>query len=105
MIVLFEEVVRLVRKDGKTLEQLALKTGEEAGELAEAVLCYGQVPGTTYKAGHLKERGHLVEECADVMLAAAATAMRATDGDLDLLIYWLEKKLAKWERVIEEVLP
>lgn len=104
----FDEILRIVKLDGKSRSQLVMKVSEEAGELAEAMLCYEGAPGTAYKDGFKKETGHVYEECIDVIICAAAVAFRTMEsagGSPDLLLWHLHKKLVKWERVVTEVAP
>ncbi len=106
LVAIFAETKRITMIDDKTVTQLALKTSEETGELAEAALCFGDAPGTKYKDPHKHDLDHLVEEAADVILCAAATAIKALAEigySAEFLLTQIERKQEKWERVVKEV--
>jgi len=79
-------------KEGKSVQELALKCTEEVGELAQAVLSFTGASGSKYKK--LKEE-HIVEELADIFLVdlALVARMGVSKEDFKLII---EKKLLKW---------
>jgi len=79
-------------KEGKSVQELALKCTEEVGELAQAVLSYTGASGSMYKK--LTEE-HIVEELADIILVDLAlfARMGMTKEEFKLII---EKKLQKW---------
>lgn len=86
--------------DMKNAVELALKTAEETGELAEAVLSLTGAPGNAYKK---KTEDDVLEEAADVVLCAMATAFRMIP-DLSQA-RWdgaLLRKIEKWERKCKE---
>jgi len=61
-------------KEGKNLLQMALKCGEEYGELSQAVLSYTEAPGCAYKG---KTQADVAEEIADVFIVDVAMAVKA----------------------------
>lgn len=91
---LFELIQRLSLKDKKTLAQKALKTAEETGELAKAVLPFVNAPGNTHKFSDQKK---ITQEVADVVLSALSVGFNAgatMDDIIDMLWlkaeYWAE---------------
>lgn len=68
---LHDFIKELSIKDKKTLLQKALKTAEECGELAKAVLPYEEAPQSLHKFSDQKK---ILEECADVILCALSVA-------------------------------
>jgi NTP pyrophosphatase (non-canonical NTP hydrolase) len=61
----------LSKADKKTLLQKALKTSEEVGELAKAVLPYENAPSTNHR---FSDKENILEEVADVILCALSVA-------------------------------
>jgi NTP pyrophosphatase (non-canonical NTP hydrolase) len=61
----------LSEADKKTLLQKALKTAEEVGELAKAVLPYENSPSTNHR---FSDKENILEEVADVILCALSVA-------------------------------
>lgn len=99
---IFRSIQDITHLEQKTLEQLALKTCEESGELAQAVLSYTKAPGCAYKA---KTRVHVDFEAVDVIICAAATLFKdSTSPTPETLESYLcdlfETKLQKWKDAI-----
>jgi len=95
---LFEEIKTITNQDHKTLEQRALKTSEETGELAQAVLSYVKASGTSYKN---LGKGDIVEESVDVFLCAIAMAIHADDSlTADKFLDYVNLKMEKWKSKI-----
>lgn len=80
----------------KSTQELALKTGEETGELQQAVLSVTEAPGCKYKN---KTWEDVDEEAVDVVICALATCLKG-DGNLTKLLPIFEKKIQKWKEVI-----
>lgn len=91
-----DAIRRTVPLDGKTLEQLTLKLGEEYGELVQKVLIHCQADGTQYRDPVSREG--LLEEIADVHICLYAVAYRMgfTDVEID---EWVRNKIQKWRKV------
>jgi NTP pyrophosphatase (non-canonical NTP hydrolase) len=68
---IFDYIAALSAKDKKTLTEKALKTAEEVGELAKAVLPFDNVPTTTHR---FVTSERILEETADVILCALSVA-------------------------------
>ena len=79
-------------KEGKSLQEMALKCSEEVGELAQAVLSFTGAKGCEYK--ELKKE-HVIEEIADVFLVNIAMAARLDITKEELKIE-IARKLEKW---------
>ena len=97
---IFQEIARITRDEEKNLLQLALKTSEETGELAQAVLSFTQAPGCAYKN---KTARDVEEEAVDVILCAAATLFKTNDINRYVpysLTSLFEIKLKAWEEKI-----
>ena len=99
---IFGDVLHLIQeitdRERKSLMELALKTSEETGELAQAVLSFMKAPGCAYKG---KTREDVDEEAVDVIICAAATLFRnqvRTNAELRMVF---QKKLDAWQRKIE----
>ncbi len=69
-------------KDTKTLSQKALKTTEEVGELAKAILPFDGAHGTNHR---FVNKENITEECVDVILCALSIAysLGSTDSSLE----------------------
>jgi NTP pyrophosphatase (non-canonical NTP hydrolase) len=82
-------------KDKKTLSQKALKTCEEVGELAKAVLPFDSAPGTNHR---FIDRDKILEEIADVYLTniSIAYSLDFTDEEIYDMI---QKKAMKWQEI------
>lgn len=92
------DIAAVTSLEEKTLEQLTMKTQEEVGELAQAVLSFTKAPGCAYKN---KTREDVDEEAVDVILCAAATLFRnqvRSHPELEELIY---RKIDAWKQKIE----
>lgn len=92
---LLKEIKRLSQKEPKTLEQMALKLSEEAGETAQAVLSYQKASGSNYKQLGLED---VKEECIDALLVSLAMFYKMSD-DEDLYDL-IRKKITKWDSKI-----
>jgi NTP pyrophosphatase (non-canonical NTP hydrolase) len=89
------EIHRIVRDvERKSLQELALKTGEEVGELQEAVLGVTGAAGCGYKG---KTYDDIAEEAVDVVICALATALKSGRVAPNDLIAVFQKKMRKWE--------
>jgi NTP pyrophosphatase (non-canonical NTP hydrolase) len=82
----------LSNRDPKTLLQKALKTTEEVGELAKAVLPYENAPQNTHK---FSDKQKILEEVADTMLGAISVAYNL-GLDTDQIESMLWKKAEYW---------
>jgi NTP pyrophosphatase (non-canonical NTP hydrolase) len=82
-------------KDRKTLSQKALKTCEEVGELAKAILPFDSAPGTNHR---FIDRDKILEEIADVYLTniSIAYSLNFTDEEITEMI---QKKAVKWQEI------
>ena len=97
-----EHIARLNNIDKKSLEQIALKTSEETGELAQAVLSYCKASGTEYKG--LTEQ-NVIDESADVVICAISLVLHVykqihEEKALDKFLDAIEDKMSKWESKI-----
>ena len=90
-----DHIKRLTKNDTKTLSQKGLKTSEEVGELASAILPYEDAHGTTHR---FIAKENILEEVADVFLTSRSIAydLGFTDEDIDQMI---ERKMLKWEEL------
>lgn len=90
-----EYIKSLSLNDKKTLSQKALKTCEEVGELAKAVLPFDSAPGTNHR---FIDRDKILEEIADVYLTniSIAYSLNFTDEEIDDMI---QKKAVKWQEI------
>ena len=82
----------LSKKDKKTLEQKALKCGEENGELADKVLAYVSAPQSLHKVVTKQE---ILEESVDLTLTAMSIPM-SMGFTFDDFYEMMEKKCNKW---------
>jgi len=94
----FDEIIKEIasittRVEKKTIQELALKTSEEVGELAQAVLSVTSAPGCRYKQ---KTWDDVDEEAVDVVICAFATALKGAP-DPERLKTIFERKMAKWK--------
>ena len=85
----------LSENDKKTLSQKALKTCEEVGELAKAVLPFDSAYGTNHR---FINRGKILEEIADVFLTniSIAYSLGFTDEEISDIIV---KKSERWQEL------
>jgi len=79
-------------EDKKSLTQKALKTTEEIGELAKAILPFENAAGTLHR---FTDRSNILENVADVYLSAISIAygMGYSDEDIENMI---QRKARKW---------
>ena len=77
------------------IERRGLKLGEEAGELADALLDATKPGGMTQK-----NIEHVIEEAADTLIIAVDIAL--TFGTREDLSQMIDKKLEKWKTQIAE---
>lgn len=90
-----EYIRNLSIQDKKTLSQKALKTCEEVGELAKAILPFDSAPGTNHR---FIDRNKVLEEIADVYLTniSIAYSLGFTDEEIEDMI---QKKSVKWQEI------
>ena len=90
-----EFIKQLSLNDKKTLSQKALKTCEEVGELAKAVLPFDSAHGTNHR---FVDREKILEEIADVHLTniSIAYSLGFTDEEINDMVY---KKTIKWSEM------
>ena len=89
-------------KDKKTLSEKALKTTEEVGELAKAVLPYDSAPGTNHR---FSDKYKILEEVADIYLTTSSIAysLGFTDDEVKEMIISKTKKWAEIQTREENV--
>lgn len=95
---LIEFIMQLTACDKKSLSQKALKTAEEAGELAKRVLPYEGAHCTNHR---FVTDDRILEECADVMLTSMSIAYHLGFTHEELVAMMLAKA-KKWERLIAQ---
>jgi NTP pyrophosphatase (non-canonical NTP hydrolase) len=90
-----EFIKQLSLSDKKTLSQKALKTCEEVGELAKAVLPFDSAHGTNHR---FVDREKILEEIADVHLTniSIAYSLGFTDEEITDMIH---QKSLKWSEL------
>lgn len=89
-----KEIFRITNKvERKTMQELALKTSEECGELAQAVLSVTGAAGCGYKN---KTFDDVDEEAVDTIICAFATAFKHSKNP-NRLMKVFEKKMTKWK--------
>ena len=90
-----EYIKSLSLRDKKTLSQKALKTCEEVGELAKAILPFDSAPGTNHR---FIDREKILEEISDVYLTniSIAYSLDFTDEEIYDMI---QKKAMKWQEI------
>ncbi len=90
-----EYIKALSIRDKKTLSQKALKTCEEVGELAKAILPFDSAPGTNHR---FIDRDKILEEISDVYLTniSIAYSLDFTDEEIYDMI---QKKAMKWQEI------
>ena len=79
-------------KEGKSLQEQALKCAEEVGELAQAVLSFTGAKGCVYKE---MKKEHVIEELADVIIVALAMVAKVGISREEIKTE-IERKLNKW---------
>ncbi|SEQ42849.1 MazG-like family protein [Piscibacillus halophilus] len=88
-----EQLLREIEKEPKSLEQMALKLSEEAGETSQAVLSYLKASGSEYKQLGIND---VKEECVDVILVSLAMFYKLAESEEELEGF-ISQKLNKWE--------
>ena len=90
-----EFIKQLSLNDKKTLSQKALKTCEEVGELAKAILPFDSAHGTNHR---FVDREKILEEIADVHLTniSIAYSLNFTDEEIMDMIH---QKSLKWSEL------
>lgn len=97
---LIDNIRNTMATEGRSLLERALKTSEEAGELAGAVLSLTKSPGSEYKNKTVED---VVEESADVFICSLAMAIHADPNfRWDDFLIVIGSKLGKWKSKIEE---
>jgi NTP pyrophosphatase (non-canonical NTP hydrolase) len=89
---LFELIKELSNRDPKTILQKTLKTTEEVGELAKAVLPYENAPQNTHK---FSDKQKILEEVADTILGAISVGYNL-GMDTEQIEAMLWKKAEYW---------
>jgi NTP pyrophosphatase (non-canonical NTP hydrolase) len=90
---ILEQIHELSKTESKSLEQMALKLGEETGECFQALLSWLKANGCEYKQLTSQD---IKEECIDVILVALSLFYKL-DGNPTELIETLTKKMDKWK--------
>lgn len=92
---LLDYIKNLSVKDKKTLSQKALKTCEEVGELAKAILPFDSAHGTSHR---FVDKEKVLEEIVDVFLTniSIAYSLGFTDEEIEEMTY---KKALKWNEI------
>ena len=97
---LLSEIMGVLSKDPRTIEQRVIKTGEEYGELCEAVCSATKAPGCEYKGKTIDD---IVEEAWDTVICAVSVAIQAKP---EMAHYdharIIRDKLIKWETNLEK---
>lgn len=90
-----EFIKTLSKNDKKTLTQKALKTTEEVGELAKAVLPFENAAGTLHRFVHKRQ---ILENAIDTILCAYSIAydLNFTDEEIESMIL---EKATKWSGI------
>lgn len=96
---LLEYVKMLSLRDTKTLSQKGLKTSEEVGELAKAILPYDTAFATNHR---FMKAADILEECVDIMLCTLSIAydLKFSDEDIEQMMqakadYWAQLQSAE----------
>jgi hypothetical protein len=91
---------QIMDMDNRSIEQRVIKTGEEYGEMCEAVSSASGVIGCEYKG---KTMDDVVEESWDTIICALSVALQAkpsmTPKEHKELFM---RKLIKWEQKVKE---
>ena len=91
---ILDKITRLSMAENTGIVQRALKTSEETGELAQAVLSYTDAPGCGYKGKTVMD---VAEEAVDVVQVALSIAlMFLSEEGVEKM---MDKKLEKWKKV------
>jgi NTP pyrophosphatase (non-canonical NTP hydrolase) len=97
---LFNRIISITSIDGKTLVERALKTSEEAGEIAGATLSYVGAPGTSYKN---LGQNDVIEESVDTLICALSMiAHIAPNMTIEEIEFIANTKMDKWEQKVRE---
>lgn len=88
-------IAELSRRDPKTLTAKVLKTTEETGELAKAVLAYTAADGSKHK---FADKQKVLEEVVDTMLGALSVAynLEFTHEQVENMLY---QKASYWAKL------
>ena len=89
---LLDLIKELSLRDPKTLSQKVLKTTEEVGELAKAVLAFENAPQNTHR---FSDKQKILEEAIDTMLGALSSAYNV-GFESDAIEAMLAKKTEYW---------
>lgn len=95
-----KQIFNLTQQDPKSLQERALKLGEEAGELAQAVLSATGAPGSEYKNLSLAD---VREEAADAAIVALSILAQTCENETQFhaeMARLFENKCAKWRAVL-----
>ena len=96
----FNRITEITNIDGKSLVERALKTSEEAGELAGATLSYVKAPGTSYKN---LGKDDVIEEAVDTLICAFSMIAHASpEMTLEDISSIVNKKMDKWEEKVSQ---
>jgi NTP pyrophosphatase (non-canonical NTP hydrolase) len=91
---LLDFIKSLSQNDTKTLTQKALKTSEEVGELAKAVLPFEGAAGTLHR---FTDKQKILEEACDTMLCSMSIANQiATEKEISDMLW---EKSKKWSEL------
>lgn len=96
--ILWDVLHQLSMMDGKSLTESGLKTSEEVGEMAQAILSSQSTSGTSYKK---KTFADVREESVDVIICALSVFIKANGNSLQFKELMNEKCL-KWKEVCEK---
>jgi len=89
---LITEIQRLTVIEKKSLLEITLKTTEETGELAQAVLSANGSSGASYKNLTLED---VREETVDILICVLSVYFKA-GGRIEDLEGLIQKKTTKW---------
>lgn len=90
---LLTRTLQLSKADRKNLVEKTLKTVEEVGELAKAILPYANAHGTLHR---FVEREKILEEVVDTLLTSLSVAYDLNFSDAEIQSMFT-RKLDKWE--------
>ena len=93
---ILERINKLSKQDSMNLVELGLKTAEECGEMAQAILSYNKTNGCEYKGLKAED---VVEEAIDTIINAFAVIERVKKEDINIEKIF-NKKLDKWDSKI-----
>lgn len=95
-----KQIFDLTQQDPKSLQERTLKLGEEAGELAQAVLSATGASGSTYKGLSLAD---VREEAVDAAIVALSILAQTCENEAQFqseMAQLFENKCAKWRDVL-----